>query len=363
MKVGTETKAKFKKLQRRLGLSLWQCVGLLECLWQLTASSAPDGGLGRLSNEDIAASIEWQGDEQTLIQQLIECRWLDEYPDPAVRFVVHDWSEHCPNFVKGNERLGHFTFLVPPKVDSLGETKRSKRAANKTPCETRDAAPQAIPDGAPRVRPDAPPHDPPTIPSQTTPNPTNPIQTLPSHITPSPPNSPIAATGGPATGSPAGGGGDDALLSAIDWDAALAACEAAGCNTIGALRLVETCRERGILPSHLVEACRYSATNGFHNPPGALNWWAKSHAPSRLVCDRRSWPSTNVKTDHARADPAPPVKRPPTPQELRNRLDFQATRLAREGRALDAARLLEEAQIPRDDWPVVVLVKLERQGS
>ena len=94
MKAGTESKAKFKKLQRRLGLRQWQCVGLLESVWQVTARDAPRGDIGRLSNEDIAATIEWEGDENELVATLVATGWLDECD--THRLVVHDWHDHCP---------------------------------------------------------------------------------------------------------------------------------------------------------------------------------------------------------------------------------------------------------------------------
>ena len=100
MKHGTELTVKFLKLKRRLGLPLWQCKGLLESLWNLTAASAPEGDIGRFSNEDIAASIEWKGDENELINALVETKWL--HTDSEYRLYVHDWSDHAPNFVKGN---------------------------------------------------------------------------------------------------------------------------------------------------------------------------------------------------------------------------------------------------------------------
>ena len=58
MKQNTETKLKFKKLQWRLNLRLWETTGLLEALWGVTISNAPRGDIGRLSNEEIAALIE-----------------------------------------------------------------------------------------------------------------------------------------------------------------------------------------------------------------------------------------------------------------------------------------------------------------
>lgn len=99
MKLGTESKLKFKCLQRRLGLSLHATVGLLETLWLVTYSNAPAGDIGRLSNEEIAAAIEWDRDADELVQALVEYCWLDL--DDESRLIVHDWSEHCAQFLKG----------------------------------------------------------------------------------------------------------------------------------------------------------------------------------------------------------------------------------------------------------------------
>lgn len=96
MKTGTTDKMKFKKLKRKLGLDLWGTVGVLESLWQATYANASDGAIGRLTNEDIAASLEWHGDPDALVDALVDCGWLDADPVPnRFRLVVHDWSEHC----------------------------------------------------------------------------------------------------------------------------------------------------------------------------------------------------------------------------------------------------------------------------
>lgn len=99
MKAGTETKLKFKALKRKLGLSLWQITGLLESLWRATEHNSPAGDIGKLTNDEIASAIEWEGDANDLISALVEFRWLD--PDTDFRLVVHDWSDHAPNYLKG----------------------------------------------------------------------------------------------------------------------------------------------------------------------------------------------------------------------------------------------------------------------
>ena len=100
MKRGTTETFKFKKLKRRLGMTEWQVTGLLESIWNLAIVSAPAGDIGKLSNEDIAASIEYEQDPDELVKHLVACGWLEE--DPEFRLYVHDWSDHVPNFIRGN---------------------------------------------------------------------------------------------------------------------------------------------------------------------------------------------------------------------------------------------------------------------
>jgi len=100
MKANTVNTIKFKKLKMRLGLTQWQTVGLLESIWAITASSAPCGDIGKFSNEDICASIEWDGDYDAVIDALIATGWIDESDE--FRLVIHDWSDHCPTYIKGN---------------------------------------------------------------------------------------------------------------------------------------------------------------------------------------------------------------------------------------------------------------------
>jgi hypothetical protein len=104
MKSGTTELLKFKKLQRMLSLKLWECVGLLEMLWTVTAKNAQAGDIGKYSNEEIAAGIEWERDADELITALVACRWIDEHPEH--RLIVHDWHEHAPNYIKGGMSKG-----------------------------------------------------------------------------------------------------------------------------------------------------------------------------------------------------------------------------------------------------------------
>lgn len=99
MKASTPELMKFKRLQRRLKMSTATLVGHLELLWLATAKNAPEGDIGRFSNEDIAIACYWDGDPDEFVDALVECRWLDA--DSTWRLLVHDWSEHAPTYVHG----------------------------------------------------------------------------------------------------------------------------------------------------------------------------------------------------------------------------------------------------------------------
>lgn len=100
MKQGTTNLIKFKKLQRRLGLSkVRDTIGILESLWALARREAPRGDIGRLDNEAIAIELEWDEDPDQLVAALVETSWLDECDEH--RLVVHDWKDHAPRYVLG----------------------------------------------------------------------------------------------------------------------------------------------------------------------------------------------------------------------------------------------------------------------
>lgn len=98
MKSGTESKFKFKQLQRRLDLALWQARGLLDTLWFFVAHNCPAGDVGKFSDEEIAIGIDWRGDPGQLVETLVATKWLDRHE--THRLVVHDWPEHCEDGVK-----------------------------------------------------------------------------------------------------------------------------------------------------------------------------------------------------------------------------------------------------------------------
>ncbi|HEY4757769.1 MAG TPA: hypothetical protein VIH43_04365 [Chthoniobacterales bacterium] len=88
---------KLKRLCRDLKVRHYVGIGILEALWHMTALESPQGNIGKLSNEDIAFGIDWQDSQDVLIDALVQSKWLDRHPEH--RLLVHDWHEHCDDYV------------------------------------------------------------------------------------------------------------------------------------------------------------------------------------------------------------------------------------------------------------------------
>jgi hypothetical protein len=110
---------------------MYAAVGLLECLWQLTTREAPRGDIGKLTNEDIAIFLGWQGDEAQLIRELISCGWIDEcaHNDPhcAHSMRIHDWAEHADDAVHMAlaRKVEFFADGTIPRMSRLSEEMRT----------------------------------------------------------------------------------------------------------------------------------------------------------------------------------------------------------------------------------------------
>lgn len=161
MKTQAIQSVKFLRLKRRLRLAHWQCVGILESLWLITQTNAPRGDIGRLSNEDIAAMLEWPDDADELVNALVECGWLDRSEE--FRLLVHDWQHHCPAYIRGS-------------LSSQG----TSFAGCEPPESAQGLAPGLSPPAKPQAKPTAKPQGlAPPVPNLTKPDLTEPNQTKP----------------------------------------------------------------------------------------------------------------------------------------------------------------------------------------
>ncbi len=103
MKAGTHNHLKMKRLKRLLQVPLYRAVGILEMLWLLCVDCCDEGNIGKFTDEEIADYLEWDGDACELVRALANSGWLDANTEQ--RYVVHDWLEHCPSFIKDRVRM------------------------------------------------------------------------------------------------------------------------------------------------------------------------------------------------------------------------------------------------------------------
>lgn len=158
MKSGTPELMKFKRLQRRLGVTTAQLVGHLELLWIATAKNAPEGDIGRFSNEDIAIACYWEDDPDLFVHALTECGWLDVSDE--WRLLVHDWAQHAPTWVGGNLKRHGRDFRRPGAQATEEPTKElTKEPAIATSSEQPTTLPsQAKPNLSSTTPPQSPPN-------------------------------------------------------------------------------------------------------------------------------------------------------------------------------------------------------------
>lgn len=90
---------KIKRLVNRLGaVAPWNLIQL----WLSASENRPEGILTGYTVEDIADDADWQGDPNTFVNALLECKWLDELEDGT--YALHDWKEHQPYVSHSEDR-------------------------------------------------------------------------------------------------------------------------------------------------------------------------------------------------------------------------------------------------------------------
>lgn len=109
MKDDTPELVKFGTLKRLLGIDRMLLIGLLESLRLAVRKYAPDGDIGKYSNEEIAAVIEWRGDADALVAALISSDWLRATDDQRrivfVPFPSYEDSRPCRRWISKAIRL------------------------------------------------------------------------------------------------------------------------------------------------------------------------------------------------------------------------------------------------------------------
>lgn len=102
MKAGTQNHLKMRRLQKALGIPLYQAVGILETLWLLAADCADDGVIGKFSDQEIADYLGWEKNASEIVRALTDTGWTVR--GLSGKLEIHDWFDHCPNFIKDRHR-------------------------------------------------------------------------------------------------------------------------------------------------------------------------------------------------------------------------------------------------------------------
>lgn len=111
MKRGTPTHPKMFTLSKLLGIPLPHAVGIMEILWQFTANYAPQGDIGKFTDDEIANAVHWEGNSTELVENLIHSRWVDRCDHK--RLIIHDWVDHCEDSVKKRVKRNNLEFFSP----------------------------------------------------------------------------------------------------------------------------------------------------------------------------------------------------------------------------------------------------------
>lgn len=82
----------------RLKVARPTAIGHLELFWHFVSKHAPQGNIGKFPDGAIARASEWAGDPEEFLKSLLKSGFLD--PSDEHRYLVHDWPEHCPNWVR-----------------------------------------------------------------------------------------------------------------------------------------------------------------------------------------------------------------------------------------------------------------------
>lgn len=115
---------KLSRLKAILKCGRGEAMGYLEAMWHFAGRYTPQGNIGKYSDEEIEAWIEWRGDNRALVAALIESGWLDT--DDAHRLVIHDWAQNADELVN-TELARKCLRFVDGSIPKSGRLNKSER--------------------------------------------------------------------------------------------------------------------------------------------------------------------------------------------------------------------------------------------
>ena len=93
-----EAHHKLGRLRRALGVSRPTAIGHLHMLWHWAAANSEDGDLSKLTPDDIAFIVDWEGEPDVLVSGLIAAGFVD------ADLRLHDWREYFGKMVEARAK-------------------------------------------------------------------------------------------------------------------------------------------------------------------------------------------------------------------------------------------------------------------
>ncbi len=146
---------KFNRLKALLGCNRATALGYLECLWHFTGRFAPQGNIGRYSDEEFEAWAEWTGEDGALVAALVKSKWVDVHP--SCRLLVHDWHIHADDATKLALKRKNLNFILPisdTNATLTGQCPDSVPTVSGLPVP--EPEPEPVPEPVPEPEPVAP---------------------------------------------------------------------------------------------------------------------------------------------------------------------------------------------------------------
>lgn len=154
---GTLTHRKTRRLAQALSIPPCFALGILESLWHVTGEQAADGAIGRMTDEDLAMEMFYDGDAQELVEALVTSGLVDRHP--IHRLIVHDWHLHSDDAT--DNRLSRATKIYAsgafPRMTKLSKEERVHTCARFSTAGHKMPLPEPVPVPVPVDNPPNPP--------------------------------------------------------------------------------------------------------------------------------------------------------------------------------------------------------------
>lgn len=121
-------------------------------LWIATAMNHPDGILTGMDETDIALEAGWEGEPQSFVAALLECRLLEKTEHG---YALHDWAEHQAYVVHAEDRKTQAKQAASKRWAARNAAVGSEPAAGNAHAKSGNApSPSPIPFPVPNPAPD-----------------------------------------------------------------------------------------------------------------------------------------------------------------------------------------------------------------